>query len=940
MIKTLKGRTALAAALFAGLGILLVTSLQSQLSERSVTGSTVLQHEATTSRVAVEVDMRLRMARAALSEFASNMPGSLLANADELQNFMVARVGLQRTFETLVVYGVDGRMIAARPAMAHDAVAAQGWFAAALDKTSVIGQPVMSRLRNEWVVPITYRIHDEAGRLRAIAVGTLPLNHEQLTGASGGAAYGAGRQGEHFVLLTREGIVVAHPQPTQVGRPADLLGPAAAMLRAGLRTPGDSLVGPDHQGRGSLYTFRQVPLAGWTLAGVISNDAARSTPLRLSRQMLAAGGAIALLLIPAMWLLVSRMLRPIDELRAQMRQLKQGWNDTPLRSGLAGATLELQQLADDFAGMAQARHAVEQALQQEKERAEVTLQSIGDAVIATDATGAVTGMNRAAERLLERPLGEALGRPFADVVTACDEHSGLPLPDLARWAIREGRTVSMLHGIATPGRRKLLPVDTSAAPIRNAAGATDGAVIVVRNLAAEHAAAQELLWHTHHDALTGLGNRTAYEQALNAIFKSGDRSGMHAVIMMDLDQFKIVNDTCGHAGGDELLRQLAQIVLRDTRKTDLVARLGGDEFAVVLYQCPADQAMRVAETLRRAVADWRFQWQGQTFPVAASIGVVSVDESFTTAADIEKAADMACFMAKRTGRNRICLHSSKNQAVETMRTHMQLVSRIQNAIDGDRLRLFAQPIRPVDPDIGHGVHFEVLVRMLDEAGKMVSPGEFLPAAERFGLMDQLDRWVLRNSVAACARRFGPDRWDELDTVSVNFCALTLRDPSLGDHILETLARHGMPPQRLCMEITETAALESLDVVRALLERLRSHGVRVALDDFGVGMTSLSQLRDLPVDVLKIDGSFVKNIHHDPVNSEMVDAIQRIALRLDMQTVAECVERPEELAHLRGLGVQFVQGYLLGRPGPIDAVLAAPAVVPAVAVAGGVVPAAA
>jgi EAL domain-containing protein (putative c-di-GMP-specific phosphodiesterase class I) len=330
--------------------------------------------------------------------------------------------------------------------------------------------------------------------------------------------------------------------------------------------------------------------------------------------------------------------------------------------------------------------------------------------------------------------------------------------------------------------------------------------------------------------------------------------------------------------------------------------------------------LRLAETLRRAVADWRFQWDGQNFRLGVSIGVVSVDDSFTDASEVEKAADMACFMAKRTGRNRICVHSSTNQAVDTMRSHMQLVSRIQEAIDENRLRLHGQAIRPLEGDAEHGIHFEVLVRMVDEAGKMVSPGEFLPAAERFGLMDQIDRWVLRNTVEICARRFGNGRWHELDTVSVNFCATTLRDRSIADYIMETLSRHGMPPHCLCMEITETAALENLDAVRALLNGLRSSGVRVALDDFGVGMTSLSQMRDLPVDVLKIDGSFIKNINHDPVNSEMVDAIQRIASRLAMKTVAECVERPEELEHLRALGVHFVQGYLLARPAPLDIVL--------------------
>ena len=915
MLKTLKGRTALAAALFAGAGIALVTSLQSHLSERSAAQSAVAQHEAYTSRVAADVDTRLRVARASLSEFASNLPGDQLKDPEVLHQYLTSRIGVQNIFETLVVYGTDGRLMAARPAMPAHSAEQEEWFTATIARGATIGRPAMSRLRNEWVVPVTYRVHDESGRLRAIAVGMLPLNHEQLLNATARETFN-----RHFVLLTPAGQVVMHPQSSQVGQPLQNLGPAAATLQAGLHTPTASVPGPDYAGVPSLYTFRPVSVSGWVMAGVVGKEESHATAFPLARQMLLAGSLIALLLIPAMWALVSRMLRPLDELRRAMRELKQGWQVAPQHALMAGATQELRQLAEEFAGMAMARQAAELALQQEKERAEVTLQSIGDAVIATDKDGAITAMNTAAEQLTQCPLAEALGRPFAEVVVVCEEASGQPLPDLARWAMREGRTIPMLQAVLYAKGSALLPVDSSAAPIHTAAGGIDGAVIVVRNLAAERAATQELKWHADHDSLTGLANRSAYEQALTGLFKPGPAGGEHSVIMMDLDQFKIVNDTCGHAAGDELLKQLADLFLRYTRKTDLVARLGGDEFAVLMYQCTSDNAMRLAETLRRAVADWRFQWQGQTFRLAVSIGVVAVDSSFTDAAEVERAADMACFMAKRTGRNRICVHSSKNRAVDTMRSQMQLVSRIQDAIDANRLRLYGQAIRPLEGDAEHGMHFEVLVRMVDEVGKMISPGEFLPAAERYGLMDQIDRWVLRHSVEACARRFGNGRWHELDTVSVNFCATTLRDPAIADYIMDALARHGMPAHCLCMEITETAALESLDVVRELLDRLRSSGVRVALDDFGVGMTSLSQLRDLPVDVLKIDGSFVKNISHDAVNSEMVDAIQRIASRLDMQTVAECVERDEEMEHLRSLGVHFVQGYLLARPAPLDAVL--------------------
>jgi len=914
LLQTLKGRTALAAALLAGGGIAVVTSLQSHLSQRSVVASTQVQHENHTSRVAGDIDARLRLARSSLSEFAANIPGSQIDDPATLQYYLTSRIGIQQAFDSIAVYGTDGRLIASRPSMPPLSVAPEPWFAASLRKAATVGEPIRSRFSNEPVVPLTYRVHDESGQLRGVAVGTLPLSHEQLLGA---AARDVG--GGHFILLTREGQVVLHPDLGHVGQGVDALGREAAPIRTGLKAPAGAVAGPDHEGVRSLYAFRPVPAAGWTLVGVVSNEAAYASLDRLSRQMLLAGGLLALLLIPAMWWLVARMLRPLDDLRREMRRLKDGGELEPQRVMRAG-TEELRQVVDEFAAMAGARRDAERALQHEKERAEVTLQSIGDAVVATDRYGRIAAINVAAERLTGWSADQALGRRFDEVVQAFDETSEEPTPDLCSQAMDANRTVSMAHAVLRDRRGGLVAIDNSAAPIHTPSGEIDGAVVVFRNVAVARAAARELSWRAGHDVMTGLVNRSAYEQALSALFDAMSDDGGHSVIMLDLDQFKIVNDSCGHAAGDELLKQLARVLQQHARKTDMVARLGGDEFAVLMYQCSSANALRLAETLRQAVAEWRFHWEGRTFRVGASIGVVALDRTFANAAEVQKAADMACYMAKRTGRNRICVHSHDDHAVETVRLQMQQVSRVQEAIDGDRLRLYAQTIQALDACVGARLHFEVLVRMLDESGALVPPGAFLPAAERYGLMDQLDRWVVRHTIEACARRFGPNRWHELDTASINLSAITLRDANIGDFLSDMLRQHGMPARCVCVEITETAAMEGLDALRSLLQRLRAEGMRVALDDFGVGMTSLSQLRDLPVDVLKIDGSFVKNIDSDALNSEMVDAIQRIANRLGMRTVAECVENTGELAQLRRLGVHSVQGFLLGRPAPLAEVM--------------------
>jgi diguanylate cyclase (GGDEF)-like protein/PAS domain S-box-containing protein len=916
VLKTLKGRTALAAALLAAIGIALVTSLQSSLSERSMIASTVRQHEAYTARVAGEVDSRLRLARASLSEFAANIPGSQLRDAGTLHYYLTSRVGIQQAFESVAVYDTQGHIIASRPSIPTASIAQEDWFATSLRK-AVVGHIARSRLSQEPVVPLTYCVYNETGQLRGVAVGTLPFNHGQLVGSG---AHDAGRG--HFVIVSRDGRIVLHPDAAKVGQPVDVLGPAAAIIRSGLAASAAPVVGPDSDGVRSLYAFHPISSTHWTLVGVVSNEEAYASLDRLSRQMLMAGALLALLLIPAMWVLVARMLLPLDELRRDMRRLKEGTDAGPEHKR-HDATRELEQVAEEFASMAAARRVAEASLQQEKERAEVTLQSIGDAVLATDRAGLITAMNQAAERLTGWQLQDALGKPFGSVVILCNDTSAEPLPDLAAAAIRDGTIVSTQQTVLRTASGTSLPIDNSAAPIHSARGTIDGAVVVLRNVAKERAAAQELKWRATHDAMTGLTNRIAYENELKRMVETlEDGDDPHSVVMIDLDKFKIVNDTCGHAAGDELLKRLATMLQALTRKTDLVARLGGDEFAVLMYRCPGDNAVALAEKLRRAVADWRFEWEGKTFGVGASIGVVTVDRSFADAAAVQKAADMACYMAKRTGRNRVCVHSGDNQAVQEVRSQMQQVARIQSALDAGRLRLYGQPIRTLDEHEPHEqrVHVEVLLRMEGEDGKMVPPGDFLPAAERYGMMDQIDRWVIDHAIAACKARFAPADWEALDTVSVNLSPSTLRDSNIAEFIVDALRRHGMPPRCLCLEITETAMLENVGVARELLQGLRAAGVRIALDDFGVGTASLSQLRDLPVDVLKIDGSFIRGIHRDALNSEIVDAIQRIASRLNMQTVAECVEEAPELAHLRTLGVHHVQGYLLARPAPLSSLI--------------------
>ena len=922
MFRTLKGRAALAAAILIALGVALVTTLQSRLTERAVLASIVAQHEAHTQRAASDIGQKLQLARATLSELASSVPTDFLGNPPALDDYLRMRVGYRALFQSITIFDLNGYAIGAMPSIDHTKAATstadRDWFQQSIANggVSVVSNPIMGRLRAQPIVLLTFPLYDEYGVLQAIMTGSFRLDqdnllHELIKETIGKTGY--------FVLVTREGTIVVHPDGRLATQNIAVLGPAHETIAHGLTNPIGSVVGVDRAGLRSQFSFYAVPIADWVLVGIQPHAEALAWLEQLSSSMLIAGGVLALLLIPLMWFGVSRLLRPLDELRARMRAIKEG---EPLDARLSTRnwSAELGQIAGEFADMVQARRTAEQALTREKERAEVTLRSIGDAVITTDRTGAVTSMNPLAERLTGWRQEEARGRPFAEVFAAEQEDTGRPAEDVAARAMRENAVITVPYNTVLRAKSgQMVPLNDSAAPIQNAAGEPDGAVVVFRDVAIERATVQELNWRASHDAMTGLANRAAYEAALEHLFNSHQDGEQHAVLMMDLDQFKIVNDTSGHAAGDELLRRIAQLFADRARKADMVARLGGDEFAIIMYHCPGENALRLAEELRRDVIGMRFVWEEQTYRVGVSIGIVAVDRSYGSAQDVQKAVDMACYMAKRDNRH-ICVHSRDDRQIESIRSEMHAVSRIHTAIEENRLRLYAQPILPIGDRAAGKHHFEVLVRMVDENNNLIPPGAFLPAAERYGLMDQLDRWVVAHAAAACAQRFGPDSWHLLDTMAINLSPLTLRDESIGEFIIEHLQTYGVPLNCVCIEVTENAAVENLDMVRKLMNRLRARGLRFALDDFGVGMTSLAQLRDLPVDILKIDGSFVSNIGKDRVNGSMVYAIQNIARLLSMKTVAECVESEEELAHVTALGVDYAQGYLLAKPRPIEAML--------------------
>ena len=434
----------------------------------------------------------------------------------------------------------------------------------------------------------------------------------------------------------------------------------------------------------------------------------------------------------------------------------------------------------------------------------------------------------------------------------------------------------------------------------------------VEDITEARALSKQLRFQAAHDALTGLVNRREFENRLENALKSAENGGReHAVCYLDLDQFKIINDTCGHVAGDELLRRLGRVLAQQVRRQDTLARLGGDEFGVLLENCSMHVAERVANALRRTIEDFRFAWKKQVFGIGVSIGVVPIQGFGQTVSSILSAADATCYAAKDHGRNRIHIYHEGD--VELARRHgeMRWVNRIHTALEENRFELARQPIVPLSGPTETDTHYELLLRMRDEDGNIVLPETFLPAAERYNLSVKLDRWVVREAFRLLTR--DPDHLEKLFLCSINLSGVSLADEDFLIFVTTELASAGLPPGKVCFEITETAAIANLSGAMRFIEVLRRVGCRFALDDFGSGLSSFAYLKSLPVDFLKIDGVFVKDIVEDPIDRELVRSINEIGHVMGKRTIAEFVETEEILTALGEIGVDYAQGFELGEP---------------------------
>ena len=568
----------------------------------------------------------------------------------------------------------------------------------------------------------------------------------------------------------------------------------------------------------------------------------------------------------------------------------------------------------------------EELIREQRERAQVTLEAIRDAVVTVAADGTVDYANPAAASLLGRPPSQLCNRHIRSVCRFVDQDSFGELPHPALAALGSGRGVRFgRNALLVRHDSRELCIDGSAEPIFATDAATRGAVLVFRDVGVERATALQLGYQASHDSLTGLINRREFERVVTEVLETRrDGPDDNVLLFLDLDQFKVINDTCGHAAGDELLRRVGGLLGASLRSTDVLARLGGDEFGVLLRGCPLEHALGVAEDLRRAVADFRFVCDRGSFSIGVCIGVVNLGEGLRGYSEVFGAADRACYLAKECGRNRVQVYQTSDAELARRHGMMLWVGRIRSAIDENRFRLYAQPIAPIAQTRGAPVRAEVLIRMVDHNGQIIPPMAFMPAAERYDLGPAVDRWVIRNAF----ERLAEAGHQAFDTCSMNLGAASICDERLFDFIVDEQKRCGLRATQICFEITETSAITQFTKACRLIERLRGVGFHFALDDFGTGTSSFAYLKGLPIDYVKIDGVFVRDILSNRVNCAMVEAINHVAHVMGFLTVAEFVENSAILERLREVGVDFVQGYGIGRPEPLETLLRRPVSVPA------------
>ncbi len=560
------------------------------------------------------------------------------------------------------------------------------------------------------------------------------------------------------------------------------------------------------------------------------------------------------------------------------------------------------------------RKSLEVSLSRSKRQAQYTLESISEGVITTDNDGRIDYMNLAAETLTGTNRDDAAGHRVGELFTLIDDADRRPLGDPVERCLAMRRRVNM-------GRRAVMvssdgeheqSVEITASPVRGPSNSISGTVVVFHDVSELRGLTRKMSYQATHDPLTGLINRREFERRLDeAMDTAHSEEAVHIMYYMDLDRFKAVNDSCGHLAGDNMLREVAALIKDEVRDSDFVGRLGGDEFGALLIGCPIQKARQIATDICNAVAAYRFVWKDKIFNIGISVGLLEISHASGTLQDVMSAADSACYMAKQQGRGQVHVYSARDEAVARERGDIQWLRQLQTALHEDRFELAVQPIIAMSGRADSGPSVEVLIRLNDGQSRATNTAEFLRPAERYQMMPQIDRWVINASLAAISS-------GEIKLPTQRSCAINLSSQTLGDEaflgfVVDALDRSGVSPSTICFEVTEGAILSNVQHAQRFIEVLHGIGCEFSLDDFGSGLGSFSSLKHLPIDYLKIDGTYTRDLRSDLVNQEMVAAMIKLARTMQFRVVAEQVENQDDFDWLRDIGVDFAQGNFIEAP---------------------------
>ncbi len=562
------------------------------------------------------------------------------------------------------------------------------------------------------------------------------------------------------------------------------------------------------------------------------------------------------------------------------------------------------------------KNRAQSQLFKERERAEVALRSISDAVLTTDVEHNITYMNPVAEQMLDCSLAEVRGRRLADLVKLEFQPFGDAIGDPVDFYIDMTQKNLRQTGIdvVLNIRTGQVSVDGNASPLLDSTGQLIGSMLVLRDVSLEQELTNQLVYQASHDSLTGLINRAEFENRVKeALDLSRQNDRQHALCYIDLDQFKLVNDTCGHGAGDELLKQLAGVLQALIEGDDLVARLGGDEFGLLLHDCNQGYAEHKADAVREALHEMHFKWEDNIFDVSASIGLVMINRMSGSLSDLLSAADLACYAAKDSGRDTVHLYRVDDVEIAEKHRQMQWLPRIRDALKNSEFELAVQSVESLADEGDPRIIYEFLLRWPQDDGSMISPGLFIPAAERYDLMRELDGWIIESAFATIPALKAELQFPAEQMFTINLSGQSVCDPALADFIIGMLQRYRVDPRCVCFEVTETVAIANFSVAIEFINRLRELGCRFALDDFGSGLSSFGYLKRLPLDFLKIDGLFVRDMLNDPVDLAMVRTIYDVAKVLKLQTIAEWVEDQKTLDTLKSIGIDYAQGFHISKP---------------------------